>query len=121
MSYSFRKSEVEAAADGPATIMMFDHECLSDSAVIYAACDVPAGITSPKTKKADVAEHHEVFDHVGLLFNEPPGTGQAALYIVDRKSCLETAGARGSFTRAAIADASIIILHYRPKLHPIGN
>jgi len=32
MSYSFRKSEVEAAADGPATIMMFDHECLSDSA-----------------------------------------------------------------------------------------
>ena len=28
----------------------------------------------PKTKKADVAEHPKVFDHVGLLFNEPPGT-----------------------------------------------
>ena len=27
-----------------------------------------------KTKKADVAEHPEVFDHVGLLTNEPPGT-----------------------------------------------
>jgi len=25
-----------------------------------------------KTKKADVAEHPEVFDHVGLLVNEPP-------------------------------------------------
>jgi hypothetical protein len=24
-------------------------------------------------KKADVAEHPEVFDHVGLLVNEPPG------------------------------------------------
>jgi hypothetical protein len=27
-----------------------------------------------KTKKADVAEHPEVFDHVGLLANEPLGT-----------------------------------------------
>ena len=26
-----------------------------------------------KAKKADVAEHPEVFDHVGLLVNEPPG------------------------------------------------
>ena len=26
-----------------------------------------------KTKKADVAEHLEVFDHAGLLVNEPPG------------------------------------------------
>jgi hypothetical protein len=25
-------------------------------------------------KKADVAEHPEVFDHVGLLVNEPLGT-----------------------------------------------
>jgi hypothetical protein len=30
-------------------------------------------ITSPRTKKADVAEHPQVFDHVGLLTNEPPG------------------------------------------------
>ena len=26
-----------------------------------------------RNKKADVAEHPEVFDHVGLLVNEPPG------------------------------------------------
>ena len=30
-------------------------------------------LASPQTKKADVAEHPEVFDHVGLLVNEPPG------------------------------------------------
>ena len=36
-------------------------------------------------KKADVAEHREVFDDVGLLFNEPPETGRAALYIVIRR------------------------------------
>jgi len=27
-----------------------------------------------ETKKADVAEHPEVFHHVGLLVIEPPGT-----------------------------------------------
>jgi hypothetical protein len=27
-------------------------------------------------KKADVADHPEVFDHVGLLVNEPPGTAE---------------------------------------------
>ena len=27
-------------------------------------------------KKADVAEHPEVFDYVGLLINEPPGTAE---------------------------------------------
>jgi hypothetical protein len=30
-------------------------------------------LMSPRTKKADVAEHPKVFDHVGLLFNKPPG------------------------------------------------
>jgi hypothetical protein len=30
-------------------------------------------ITGAK-KKADVVEHPEVFDHVGLHVNEPPGT-----------------------------------------------
>jgi hypothetical protein len=29
-----------------------------------------------ENKKADVAEHPEVFDHVGLLFNEPPGRAE---------------------------------------------
>jgi hypothetical protein len=31
---------------------------------------------SPRTKKADVAEHPKIFDHVGLLFNEPPGRAE---------------------------------------------
>jgi hypothetical protein len=34
---------------------------------------VPA---TPKTKKADVAEHPQVFDHVGLLANEPIGAAE---------------------------------------------
>ena len=32
--------------------------------------------TSPRKKKADVAEHPKVLDHVGLLTNEPPGTAE---------------------------------------------
>jgi hypothetical protein len=28
---------------------------------------------SARTKKADVAKHPKAFDHVGLLFNKPPG------------------------------------------------
>jgi hypothetical protein len=28
----------------------------------------------PENKKADVAEHPQVFHHVGLLINEPLGT-----------------------------------------------
>jgi hypothetical protein len=27
-------------------------------------------------KKTDVAKHLKVFDHVGLLVNEPPGTAE---------------------------------------------
>ncbi len=34
-----------------------------------------AGVCN-KTKKADVAKHLGVFDHVGLLFNEPPGIAE---------------------------------------------
>jgi hypothetical protein len=39
---------------------------------------------SPRTKKADVAEHPKVFGHVGLLFNEPPGQSRVALHMVIR-------------------------------------
>ena len=35
---------------------------------------------SPRTKKADVAEHPKAFGHVGLLFNEPPG--KAGLFFI---------------------------------------
>jgi hypothetical protein len=31
-------------------------------------------IPATENKKADVAEHPKVFNHVGLLTNEPPGT-----------------------------------------------
>jgi len=29
--------------------------------------------TAERNKKAGVAEHSDVFDHAGLLVNEPPG------------------------------------------------
>ncbi len=31
-------------------------------------------MVSRQNKKTDVVEHHEAFDHVGLLFNKLPGT-----------------------------------------------
>jgi hypothetical protein len=33
-------------------------------------------LVAKNNKKADVVEHPEAFDHVGLLFNEPPGTAE---------------------------------------------
>jgi hypothetical protein len=33
----------------------------------------PIRASSGETKKADVAEHPQAFDHVGLRVNEPPG------------------------------------------------
>ena len=39
-----------------------------------------ANIPRHQKKKADVSEHPEVFDHVGLLVNEPPGT--AGLFFI---------------------------------------
>jgi len=38
---------------------------------VFADCPAP-----PQAKKADVVEHPEVFDHVGLLVNQPPGTAE---------------------------------------------
>src|ERR1700738_4313578 len=42
-------------------------------------------------KKADVMEHPRVFHHVGLLVNEPPSNGQAALYVVIRRPAIASA------------------------------
>lgn len=39
---------------------------------------------SPKTKKADVAEHPEVLHHAGLLLDEPPRY-RVALHLVVRR------------------------------------
>jgi hypothetical protein len=41
-------------------------------ALVRARCSRPA--CSEAKKKADVTEHHQVFGHVGLLANGPPGT-----------------------------------------------
>jgi hypothetical protein len=35
-----------------------------------------ADVSRHQKKKTDVAEHPEVFDHVGLLVNEPSGTAE---------------------------------------------
>jgi hypothetical protein len=35
---------------------------------------MPFGVDHRQHQKADVAERLEAFDHVGLLFDEPPGT-----------------------------------------------
>jgi hypothetical protein len=40
----------------------------------------PAISCNAENKKADVAEHPKAFGHVGLLFNEPPGT--AGLFFI---------------------------------------
>jgi len=41
---------------------------------VLIACLSPC--LAPETKKADVIKYPEAFDHVGLLFNEPPGTAE---------------------------------------------
>jgi hypothetical protein len=33
-------------------------------------------LSPQQTKKADMVEHPKVFDHVGLLFNEPHGRAE---------------------------------------------
>jgi hypothetical protein len=37
-------------------------------------------VLSPRTKKADVAEHPRAFGHVGLLFNQPPGKAELLFF-----------------------------------------
>jgi len=36
-------------------------------------------VYSKAHKKTDVAEHSQVFRHIGLLFNEPPGDAKLLL------------------------------------------
>jgi hypothetical protein len=43
-----------------------------------------------KRKKTDVVKHPEVFDHVGLLVNKPPGTSRVALHLVFRRLRFKT-------------------------------
>ena len=44
-------------------------------APILAGCHRP----QPATVKKGAMEHPQVFDHVGLLCNEPPGTAELPL------------------------------------------
>jgi hypothetical protein len=46
-------------------------ELCSSTKSVPSGCDC---LVPPPQKKADVVEHPEVFDHIGLLFDEPPGT-----------------------------------------------
>ena len=50
------------------------------SIIIFCFCSVVCrdadGQVSVPIKKADVIKHPKVFDHVGLLFNEPPGAAK---------------------------------------------
>jgi len=49
---------------------------IMDVSFLPAAGQSPAQLVA-RTKKADVVEHpDEVFDHVGLLVNEPPATAR---------------------------------------------
>ena len=64
-----------------------------DIAVIHPWSSVPfslvaSDLSSPRTKKADVAQHPKVLSHVGLLVNEPPGQGRIALYLVTQQRTL---------------------------------
>jgi hypothetical protein len=43
-------------------------------------------IPATENKKADVAEHPKAFDHVGLLFDEPPRQAGAVLHLVIRRT-----------------------------------
>src|SRR3954465_10317585 len=44
------------------------------------------GFASSDTKKADVAEYPEVFDHVGLLIVGSPGSHRITLHLVFQRS-----------------------------------
>jgi hypothetical protein len=44
-----------------------------------------ADARASETKKADVAEHPQVFDHVGLLIDGPPGLSRVAPHLVFRR------------------------------------
>ena len=54
-----------------------------------------AGVPDHANKKADAVEHPEVFDHVGLLYDQPPGLDRVAIHPVIR---LGSCFARSPFT-----------------------
>ena len=60
-----------------------------------------------KPKKADVLEHPEVFAHVGLLFNEPPG--QAGLPFIKSSDDFESFADRSRKLHYAVQPAAVLL------------
>ena len=70
----------EGASANPNVISEKRRQMLQHDLVLSTAITcVTAG-----TKKADVARHSRVLNHVGLLVNGPPGIHRAALHLVVR-------------------------------------
>jgi hypothetical protein len=60
------------------------------------------GLTPPTViKKTDVVEHPKVFDHVGLLVNEPPGEPVCSLFSHPTTSTQHVSGSAFKVTSAA--------------------
>src|SRR5271157_1649622 len=62
-----------------------------------------------RIKKADVAEHPKVFDHVGLLVNGPTSAGWVTLYLVIRRCAFNLPGRANKSQRIRRADKSITL------------
>jgi hypothetical protein len=66
-------------------MITFSVICRKDSrGDIRLRTDVELPVICLQTKKADVAEYPEVFDHVGLSVNGLPSAGWAAPYLIIR-------------------------------------
>jgi hypothetical protein len=85
---------------------MLEHDLVLSTAI--------ARIGAGAKKRADVARHPRVLNHVGLLVNGPPGIHRAALHLVVRQLNRVTHRSQ-SFK---FADAPRDYIHYRA---PIGK
>ena len=76
----------------------------------------PAASAPPPIKKADAVERPQVFQHVGLLVNEPPGTGRFALYLVVQR--IQT---NGESAAASTADEPVAASTMHESFRIIGQ
>jgi hypothetical protein len=75
IQFVFDSPQINAAAKSSFEQFYAVHRYTASFAENDFAKDRSFGPPPPtRTKKADVAEHPMVFDHVGLLTNEPPST-----------------------------------------------
>ena len=80
-----------------------------------------AATKTNKRKKTDVAEHPEVFHHVGLLFNETPSRSRASLYLVIRRAIRPSGRARKFQVIATRRTFSIIRLNQFNAMTEVVN